>query len=142
MTAKEMWAASRLEGSYTAWQFGGDPDGLAELVLKNIKTATASAYCWYEKDPENEPLPKAGEYSVILNSKDEAVCIIKTERVSVVPFNKVSAEHAYKEGEEDRSLEAWQRIHREFFANELSTEDISFDENMLVVCEEFEVVYK
>lgn len=141
MNHKEMWEASGLTGTYEAWQFGGNPDGLAELVRQGIKTATSSAYYWYEHGAEKEPLPREGEYSVILNSKNEAVCIIQTQKVSIVPFRDVSAEHAYKEGEENRSLESWRKIHRDFFAKELSAEGVAFDTNMLVVCEEFIVVY-
>ena len=72
MTADEMWRSSGLRGEYEAWAFGDAPDELAALVLSGRKTATASAYPVYEA--EGEPLPKAGEYSVILDSGDNAVC--------------------------------------------------------------------
>ncbi|MFQ7527074.1 MAG: ASCH domain-containing protein [Mediterraneibacter gnavus] len=55
------------------------------------------AYPLYEV--ENEPLPAIGAYSVILDSKGNAVYIIQTKKVTIVPFYEVSAEHAYKEGE-------------------------------------------
>ena len=67
MTAEELWKSSGLEGAYEAWAFGEAPDKLAELVVRGIKTATCSAYDLYAA--ENEPLPEAGDYSVILNSK-------------------------------------------------------------------------
>lgn len=143
MNAQEMWKSySEKEGitaGYEAWAFGGAPDELAGLVLAGIKTATASAFPLYEL--EGEPLPKAGEYSVILDSRDEAVCIIKTTRVYVVPFDRVSAEHAFKEGEGDRSLAYWRQVHEEFFAEEMAAAGLAFDRNMQVVCEEFVLVY-
>jgi uncharacterized protein YhfF len=83
-----------------------------------------------------------GDYSVILDSNDGAVCIIKTIKVDIVEFNKVSAEHAYKEGEGDRSLAYWREVHSEFLTNELASIHRAFDESARVVCEEFEVVYK
>ena len=46
---------------------------------------------------------------------DEAACVIRDVKVSVVPFLQVSAEHAYKEGEDDRSLEKWREVHRRVF---------------------------
>ena len=139
MTAQEMWNASGIQADYEAWAFGDDPDTLAELVRTGVKTATASAYPFYEL--EGEDLPKAGEYSVILNTKDEAVCIIRTTRVYVTPYREVTAEQAWKEGEGDRSLDYWRRIHEAFFRKELEEAGLTFTEDMGVVCEEFEVVY-
>ena len=139
MTAQEMWNASGIEAEYEAWAFGDDPDTLAELVRTGVKTATASAYPFYEL--EGEDLPKAGEYSVILNTKDEAVCIIRTAKVYVTSYREVSAEQAWKEGEGDRSLDYWRRVHEAFFRKELDAVGLTFTEDLGVVCEEFEVVY-
>lgn len=139
MTPEELWRESGLTGTYQAWPFGEAPDKLAELVRQGIKTATCSAYDLYQAG--NEPLPQAGDYSIILNSKNEAVCIIQTTKVYVTEFNQVSAEHAFKEGEGDRSLAYWRKVHENFLTNELSSVHKAFDENTKVVCEEFEVVY-
>lgn len=143
MNAAEMWKRycekSGTHADYEAWAFGGTPDALAELALNGIKTATASAYPLYEQ--EQEPLPKEGEYNVILNTKDEAVCVTKTTSVCVVPFREVSAGHAFREGENDRSLDTWRVIHRDFFAREMDAAGLTFDEDMPVVCEEFLRVY-
>ncbi|MDE7261709.1 MAG: ASCH domain-containing protein [Oscillospiraceae bacterium] len=140
MTAEQMWAAfaaaKRLEeADYDAWAFGDDAGTLARLVLEGVKTATSSAFPLYGL--EGEPLPEAGEYSVILDGREEAVCVIRTERVSVVPFRDVSAEHAYREGEGDRSLAYWREVHQRFFTEELAQAGLAFREDMPVVCEEF-----
>ena len=140
MNAEEMWAASGLEGCYEAWAFGGDPDKLAELVKSGVKTATCSAYELYEV--EDEPIPEEGEYSIILDGAGEAVCIIRTEKVYVTEFRNVTAGHAFKEGEGDRSLEYWREVHRDFFTDELNSYGLGFSEDMLIVCEEFGVVYR
>ena len=142
MNAQEMWNLYTKDQSleYEAWAFGDDADLLADLVLKGIKTATSSNYIFYEL--ENEELPQVNEYSVILNSKEEAVCIIQTTKVYIVPFHEVSEEHAYKEGERNRTLEDWRDIHKTFFGNELKEIGKEFKEDMLVVCEEFKVVYQ
>ena len=140
MTAEELWERSGIAGSYEAWPFGEAPDKLAELVVQGVKTATCSAYDLYQIN--NEPLPKTGDYSIILNSNNEAVCIIKTLKVYITEFQKVSAEHAFKEGEGDRSLEYWRKVHVNFLTNELASVNLPFDESTKVVCEEFEVVYK
>lgn len=145
MKPEHMWAVFSekngiKENEYDVWAFGAEPDLLAEMVLRGIKRATSSAYPVY--GAENEPLPKEG-YSVITDSRGEAVCIIRTTKVYVTPFNRISAEHAAKEGEGDGSLEYWKDVHRQFFTAECLEAGVTpFDENMPVVCEEFEVVYR
>lgn len=144
MTAKEMWRAFCAEknisdAEYEAWAFGDAPDELAELVVKGIKTATASAAALYAL--EGEPLPQPGDYSVILSSKGAAVCVIQTTKVYTVPFADVDERQAFLEGEGDRSLAYWRQVHEAFFRWELSTAGLTFDEQMEVVCEEFVLAY-
>ena len=143
MHAQEMWKlysdCENITSDYESWAFGDAADALAELVLIGKKTATASAWPLYEL--EGIEIPKAGEYSVILNANEDAVCIIKTTRVTVVPFDEVDQHHAWKEGEGDRSLSYWQEVHEAFFRKELQEAGLSFDEKMKVVCEEFIRVY-
>lgn len=143
MTHQELWAAYRAVNpeageDYEAWAYGDDPDTLAELTRRGIKTATASAGPLYGP---GEPLPAPGEYSVILDSREEAVCVIRTSRVYTVPFDQVSEEQAYQEGEGDRSLAYWRKVHEDFFRKELAEAGLEFSPQMPVVCEEFEVVY-
>lgn len=123
---------------FDIWAFGENTTLLTELVIKGIKTATSSLDLLYE----NEPLPKKGDYSVIVDDNGSAKCIIKTRKVDVVPFNEVTEEHAFREGEGDRKLETWREVHKSFFKRCLEEKGRNFDENMLVVCEQFEVVYK
>ena len=145
MTANEMWlmfcAKNRPEtNKYEAWAFGGAPDKLASLVLDGSKTATASAYDLYEYD--NEEIPKPGDYSVILDSADNAICVIRDTSVSVVTFKDVDAHHARCEGEGDLSLDYWREIHRELFTQWLDEAGLEFSEDMPVVLETFEVVFR
>ncbi len=125
------------------WKFcdgGIFADELAKLVLDGMKTATASTKLAYEL--AEEELPEVGTYSVILFDNDEAACIIRDVKVSVVPFDQVSAEHAYKEGEDDRSLEKWREVHRRAFTPDYEAAGLAFDESGDCVLEEFEVVWK
>lgn len=138
MTAEELWKQTGIDANYEAWAFGDDANKLADLVKRGIKTATCSAYCFYEL--EDEPLPQVGEYSVILNANEEAVCIIRTTKVYVTSFDQIGEEHAFKEGEGDRSLEYWREVHEKFFTEELARINCSFDFEMKLVCEEFELV--
>ncbi len=122
----------------TAWQFGGNPDYLAQLVMEGIKTATCSAKILYDK--EGEQLPAVGDYSIILNSTDEPVAIIRTTEVEIMPMHQVSEEFAIAEGEGDRTYDYWKRVHIEFFTEELSRYDLEFSEDIILVCERFELV--
>lgn len=143
MTPEKMWALfsekTGVTADWEAWSFGGDADTLAKLTLDGTKTATASACPLYAL--EGESLPEAGKYSVILDGNGKAVCVIKTQRVTVIPFDQVDENQAWKEGEGDRSLAYWRRIHEDFFRQELSASGLVFDEKMPVVCEEFVRVY-
>lgn len=145
MTDKEMWKdfcrqCTNQPERYDSWAFGDDPDMLASLVLQGKKTATASVYELYELD--GEELPKVGTYSVIMDSKDHAVCIIKDTAVTVVPFRDVDEEQARFEGEGDLSLDYWRDVHRQCFSEWMSESGLVFSEDTKVVLEKFEVVYR
>lgn len=109
-------------------------------MLAGVKTAASSAKIAYET--AGEALPSAGTYSVILFDNDEAACIIRNTKVSVVPFDEVSAEHAAREGEDDRSLEKWREVHRRAFTPDYQAAGRCFDEHGDCVLEEFEVAYR
>lgn len=146
-SAIELWEEFKgqnpeLQDDYSVWAFGSSPemaDELLALVLEGKKTATASSHLMYD---ENEIMPFAGAYSVVLDGQAEAQAIIKTISVEVLPFNEVTEEFAYLEGEGDRSLEYWQEVHESFFRQEFEGTDFEFDEYMPVVCEIFELIYQ
>ncbi|MCU7208564.1 ASCH domain-containing protein [Turicibacter sp. 1E2] len=145
MKKDELWEAYRfvnpmIGDTYQAWSFGVEADELANLVVSGQKCATSSLYVWYERGEER--LPQVSDYNIILNGREEAVCIVETIKVSIVPFNEVTEEHAFKEGEGDRRLETWRTTHRDFFSKELLEMGLHFHDEMPVVCEEFQVVYK
>lgn len=56
--------------SCEAWQFGADPDYLAQLVVDGVKTATCSGLIFYEM--ENEPLPAVEDYKCYIEFKRRA----------------------------------------------------------------------
>ena len=122
-----------------AWDFGVEAELLADLVLRGEKTATASAYDLYAL--EDEPLPQEGTFDIILDSQNQAVCIVEITRVSVQPFNQVSADHAFKEGEGDKSLAYWRQVHEDCFAEWLREAGLTFTPDSKVVLEEFRKVY-
>lgn len=144
MTPEQLWTEYKtlnpaIGDEINAWAFGVEPDQLADLVLRGEKTATASAYELYKI--ENEPLLQAGTFDVILDSQGRAVCIVEITKVSVLPFNEVSAGHAFKEGEGDKSLGYWRQIHKELFTAWLAEAGLEFSQESGVVLEEFHKVY-
>lgn len=144
MTAEAFWqayaaGAGLKDVPWDAWAFGDDADTLAQLVAQGVKTATSSAHALYAL--EEEALPQAGQYSVILDSREEAVCILRIDRVYVERFDRISADHAFREGEGDRSLAYWRKVHEAFFRRELAQAGLEFTPDMQVVCEEFTCVY-
>lgn len=150
-TVKEMWKkylstiGENINNSgktYESWYFCNnekDANELAGLVKKGIKKATASLHCLYEI--ENELIPEVGDYAVITNWKGVAQSIIQITSINTIPFKEVTEELAAKEGEGDKTLSFWRKVHRKVFTLELKEYSKKFSENMLVVCEEFAVVY-
>ncbi|WJY27513.1 ASCH domain-containing protein [Sporosarcina trichiuri] len=145
-TVQNYWNEFRAEHpgapeTVNAWGFGDSEkmaDELAALVVQGVKTATASNYKMYELG--DEPLPKVGQYDIVLDGSGAPAAIIRTTAVDVMPFCDVPEEHAFLEGEGDRSLGYWRRVHEDFFKRELEAEGLVFDERIPVVCERFEVV--
>jgi uncharacterized protein YhfF/GrpB-like predicted nucleotidyltransferase (UPF0157 family) len=115
-------------------------DELADLVVRGTKRATAASL--WSHDDEAKPLPRPGDLRIVTDWAGEPRCIIETKSVEIVPFCDVSAEFAATEGEGDGSLAFWRDAHREYFTRECARAGREFGDDMLVVCERFEVVYR
>ncbi len=118
--------------------FGGDPENLAQLVNDGTKTAATSSYDLYEP---TEYMPKVGDYNIILDGNEKPLCITKTLVTEVIPFNQVSAEHAYHEGEGSRTLDYWRDVHQDFFTQEYREMGKTFTPDIPCLCEVFKKVY-
>lgn len=112
---------------------------LLQLVLSGQKAATTSLLHAYEV--ENSPLPQVGNYSIITDWDGTPHCVIKTTAVTILPFNEMTFDICKREGE-DECLETWQDSHRQAFMAEGEELGFEFTENMFVVFEDFEVVYR
>jgi len=99
-----------------AFGFGGEgalADQLSALVLAGRKRATTSLPV--EFTALNEPLPKAGDLSIILDGRGAPVAIIERTCVELAPFEAVSEDYAACEGEGDGSLGYWREAHARYF---------------------------
>ena len=148
LSIPDFWSAAREavpalpeQPTDRVWPFGATPeqaDSLLELVLAGVKTGTASYFWDYETD--DEPLPVVGDYDIVLDGSGSPRAVLVTESVEVVPFNEVTAEHAHAEGEDDRTLESWRRIHKKFYEDHVEV-GRPFADDMPMVCERFRVLY-
>lgn len=116
-----------------------DANECADLVVKGIKRATATSLWWFEKN--NEPLPKVGNQYIITDWRGNARALIETTKIELIPYNKITVEFAEIEGEGDKSLEYWKKVHKDYYSREMKTFKEKFDENMIIVCEQFKLVY-
>jgi len=48
---------------------------------------------------------------------------------------------AKTEGEGDKSLDYWKRVHEVYYNREMKPHRDKFDENMIIVCEYFKTIY-
>jgi uncharacterized protein YhfF/GNAT superfamily N-acetyltransferase len=112
---------------------------LLNLVLIGKKRATSSSLKAYEIG--KEALPKGGDYNIITDFKGVPYGVVKTSKVTVLPYKEMTFELCKKEGEDD-SLESWQRGHEHFFKEEGKEMGYEFNEDLMVVFEEFELVYQ
>lgn len=116
-----------------------DANTCAELVVKGIKQATAPSLWWYEQ--HKEPLPTVGDLFVVTDWNGTAKAIIEITKLEQLAFNKITAAFALAEGEGDKSLAYWQRVHKAYYTREMEPTGACFDENMLISCEYFKTVF-
>ncbi|WP_426577302.1 ASCH domain-containing protein [Xenorhabdus stockiae] len=117
------------------WKFGDSPelqDVLAELVSKEIKTATSCSFSSYKQSGSSILI---GNEYIVLNSKDTPACVVRVMALHLIKFSEMTTELAWKEGEGDRSVKHWQQEHQHFFEREGS-----FSPEMEVVVIEFKVI--
>lgn len=127
---------------YNISMFGGPDiaDELCALILAGEKTAGSSLVKDFEM--AGDPLPKEGDYNVVINSEKEPVCIIKVLRTETHKFYDVPDSVAHAEGEGDKSLAHWQNVHEDFFSFFLEELEIPSLEEAEVITEHFQVVHK
>lgn len=135
------WGPSELDSLRPpASSWGGTrevADEIAHLIVEGTKTATASALWGWEA--AGEDLPRRGDLEIVLDGSGHPRALVMTTAVAVVPFDEVDAEHAFAEGEGDRSLAHWRRVHEAFFT-EHADHGRGFASDMPVVCQTFTVL--
>lgn len=126
---------------YEIFAFGNTKehaDELADLVLEGKKNGTSSGYALYQMD--HEPLPKVGDYSVVVNGSDVPIGIIQTVEVLILPWKEITEEQAAAEGEGDLSLAYWQKGHYNYFKPYYEEHGLLLNEETKIVFERFQLV--
>jgi Uncharacterized protein conserved in bacteria len=127
---------------YQSWYFSNTPETaaeLAQLVLSGKKRATASSAAMNEIEPDKAPIN--GGYSVVTDFDGHPICVVQTTEIRHLPFDQVDAEFAADEGEGDQSLAYWRDVHWSYFTREAVEHGFHFDENSIVCCERFELLF-
>jgi len=114
-------------------------NALLDLVLKGQKRATAASLDSFKLT--GDPIPKKGDLNIITDWDGVPRCVVETKQVTILPFKDMTYDICKREGEDD-DLESWKRGHQRFYTNEGKELGYTFTEDMLVVFEDFEVVYK
>ena len=121
----------------------GDSPGLMqeliELVLEGKKRASTTLV--REMEAEGWPEPREGEYNILLDGEGKPAAVIVTVSAKRARFREVDAEHAYWEGEMERTLESYRREHAKYYRRRGEALGFEFSEDMEVILERFEVVY-
>lgn len=112
---------------------------LLRLVLEEKKLATASSLFAYQKEHTDIPMP--GDLSIVTDYDGVPYAVIKTIRITIIPFKEMTFDICRREGE-DLCLESWVESHARFFKDEGAIIGYQFDRDMPVVFEDFIVLYK
>jgi uncharacterized protein YhfF len=140
------WAAFRAAAGpahdrYVVVQMGDSPalaNELLDLMLAGRKRATASLARDYDGE---EPLPKVGDYVVVVDASGEPRCIWRITEVTIGPLDEVDDAFAWDEGEGDRSRAFWLDAHRRAFARQAAREGFTMHDRMATVFERFTLVW-
>ncbi|WP_269745962.1 ASCH domain-containing protein [Spiroplasma helicoides] len=97
--------------------------------------------CKKQYEIEKENLPCIGDYAIVTDFYNQPKCIIKTTKVSFIRYGDMTYEICKLEGE-DKNLKSWKNNHSKFFRRIAKDNNFVFDEDLVVVFEEFELVYK
>lgn len=130
------------EEPYQFWYFGNTEEmalELGQLVIAGKKFATASLAAVNEIKPHEAPIMEG--YSVVTDFAGEPMCVIRTTEIRLLPFAEVDAQFAADEGEGDQSLEYWRDVHRQYFSREATELRKEFNDESIVCCERFTLLY-
>ncbi|WP_370281666.1 ASCH domain-containing protein [Plantibacter sp. M259] len=130
------------DADYTVEHFGdtaGLADELLDIVLTGRKRATAELVSEFAH--RGDPLPRIGSHWIACDSTGAPQIIIRSTALRIGPFTSADADFAFAEGEDDRTLESWQREHRRYWERTSAARGAEWSESEEIVFEHFAVVW-
>lgn len=129
------------------WGFafpGALRDELTRLALAGTKTTTAGLLV--EMEADGEPVPTAGDRSVLVDSQERPVAILATVSCRVVRLADVDDRHAIDEGEGYANAAEFRVSHERFWSSylddlrrRLGDPSFAITDDTLIVAERFRV---
>jgi len=115
-------------------------DELLALYLAGKKKAGSSVV--EDFVAAGEPLPIVGNYWIYLDGRGEPACILKTVRIALNKFKDLPEEIAIAEGEGDRSIDYWKRVHGDLYRPFLKSWGVRDVDEATIITEFFEIVFR
>lgn len=115
-------------------------DALIELYLSGRKTAGSSLV--EDFNTAGDPLPKVGNFWIVLDSTQTPRLILKTVKTEIHLFGNIPAAISIAEGEGDLTPEDWRHIHAEIYTPHLEAWGIEDINQAHVITEHFEIVWR
>ena len=127
---------------YEAFRIGNSEESAnegAQLILSGKKTTTSSLLSEYEN--LRKPLPSVGSLSILENGQGEAVCVVETTWLEVLPLEEIDAGFAIAYGEWGSTLAEWQQNAWRYYSTQCQQLGREPTLQMTLVCERFRIVY-
>ncbi|HAT53935.1 MAG TPA: RNA-binding protein [Lactobacillus sp.] len=149
LNADELWQQfiaahpKAANAPHRSWSFGGGSETAdieAMKVVAGLKQATTTLAALYEYDKQPVPTTHDG-YEILYDGSVHAVAILQYVAVQQMPFDQVTAEHAYFEGLDDRQLTTWRTTQRARFTAQAKAINTTFTDQSTVVALTFKVVF-
>ena len=132
----------RLFPEYTVESFGDSAelaDALLREVLHGTKRATSALAAEFLDD--EQALPRIGSHWIACDGAGKPRVILQSIWLKLGTFKDADADFARDEGEDDKSLESWQREHSKYWKRTEAAQGRVWDEEMLIVFERFVPVW-
>jgi uncharacterized protein YhfF len=118
-------------------------DQLVAAILAGDKTTTSGLAAEYERD--GDPLPRAGDRKVVVDSAGRPVAVIETTGTRVIRLADVDLAHALGEGEGYTCVADWRAGHERFWHSaeiraEMGDPEFTVDDDTLVMAQAFRLV--
>lgn len=127
---------------YTIEHFGDSQrlaDELLDLVLSGRKRATAELVADFMA--RGEQAPRLGSHWIACDGRGVPRIVIRSTELRLGSFTSADAAFAADEGEDDLSLESWQREHRRYWTRVSAAQGRQWSEDDEIVFERFTVVW-